>query len=126
MVTHVNTVSSGKGFPQRCIRTKDFAYQFHSWPDGTPQFRVEAMSGITFAALKKASESDPKLKARIDQLTIGVPEQLFDLRTDPDERTNVITDPKYQTELARLRTLLRAHMEKTSDPQLENFRKQRF
>ncbi|WP_309713120.1 sulfatase [Armatimonas sp.] len=124
VVTHVNTVSSGKSFPQRCIRTKDFAYQFHAWPDGTPQFRVEAMSGITFAALKKASESDPKLKARVDQLTVGAPEQLFDLRTDPDERTTVTADPKYQAELTRLRRLLQVHMEKTGDPQLENFRKQ--
>ena len=123
VVTHVNTVSSGKSFPQRCIRTKDFAYQFHAWPNGTPHFRVEAMGGITFAALKKAGESDPKLKARVEQLTIGVPEQLFDLRTDPDERTNVIGDPKYQAELGRLRKLLLAHMEKTGDPQLENFRK---
>lgn len=123
VVTHVNTVSSGKSFPQRCIRTKDFAYQFHAWPDGTPQFRVEAMSGITFAALKKASESDPKLKARVDQLTVGVPEQLFDLRSDPDERVNVIAEPQYQGELARLRKLLRIHMEETGDPQLENFRR---
>ena len=124
VITHVNTVSSGKSFPQRCIRTKDFAYQFHAWPDGTSQFRVEAMSGITFAALKKASESDPKLKARVDQLTVGTPEQLFDLRTDLDERTNVIADPKYKAELTRLRRLLLAHMEKTGDPQLANFRKQ--
>ncbi|MBB6053099.1 sulfatase family protein [Armatimonas rosea] len=124
VVTHVNTVSSGKSFPQRCIRTKDFSYQFHAWPNGTPQFRVEAMSGITFAALKKGAESDSKLKARVDQLTIGVPEQLFDLRSDPDERTNVSADPKYKTELTRLRQLLLAHMEKTSDPQLGNFRKQ--
>jgi N-sulfoglucosamine sulfohydrolase len=125
VVTHVNTVSSGKSFPQRCVRTKDFSYQFHSWPDGTPQFRVEAMNGLTFAAIKKASQSDPKLKARVDQLTIGAPEQLFDLRTDPDERVNVIAEPQYQAEREHLRTLLLAHMEKTGDPQLENFRKQR-
>lgn len=123
VITHVNTVSSGKSFPQRCVRTKDFSYQFHAWPNGTPHFRVEAMSGLTFNALAKAGEADARIKARVQQLLVGSPEQFFDLRTDPDERVNLIADPKHRAEIARLRKLLLAHMEKTTDPQLENFRK---
>ncbi len=123
VITHVNTVSSGKPFPQRCVRTKDFSYQFHAWPNGTPHFRVEAMAGITFGALAKAGETDARIKSRVEQLTIGQPEQFFDLRTDPDERVNLIADTKHAAEIARLKKLLLAHMEKTADPQLENFRK---
>lgn len=123
VITHVNTVSSGKPFPQRCVRTKDFSYQFHAWPNGTPYFRVEAMSGMTFNAMAKAAETDAKIKGRVQQLLVGAPEQFFDLRTDPDERVNLITDPKHEAEIARLKKLLLAHMEKTIDPQLENFRK---
>ncbi|MEQ2006775.1 MAG: sulfatase [Limisphaerales bacterium] len=123
VITHVNTVSSGKAFPQRCVRTKDFSYQFHAWPNGTPHFRVEAMNGITFGALAKAAETDTRIKSRAEQLTIGKPEQFFDLRTDSDERVNLVADPKHAAEIARLRKLLLAHMEKTADPQLENFRK---
>src|SRR5438309_74125 len=78
VVTHVNTVSSGKSFPQRCIRTKDFSYQFHAWPNGTAQFRVEAMNGLTYQTLTKAAEADAKVKARVQQLVVGVPEQFFD------------------------------------------------
>ena len=122
VITHVNTVSSGKSFPQRCVQTKDFSYQFHAWPNGTPHFRVEAMAGITFNALAKAGETDARIKSRVEQLTIGKPEQFFDLRTDPDERVNLITDPKHAVEIARLKKFLLAHMEKTADPQLENFR----
>lgn len=123
VITHVNTVSSGKAFPQRCVRTKDFSYQFHAWPNGTPHFRVEAMNGITFGALAKAGETDARIKSRVEQLTIGKPEQFFDLRTDPDERVNLVADPKHQVEIVRLKKLLLAHMEKTTDPQLESFRK---
>ncbi len=123
VITHVNTVSSGKAFPQRCVRTRDFSYQFHAWPNGTPHFRVEAMNGITFNALAKAGEADARIKSRVEQLTMGKPEQFFDLRTDPDERVNLITDPKHAAEITRLKQLLIAHMEKTADPQLESFRK---
>ena len=123
VITHVNTVSSGKSFPQRCVRTKDFSYQFHAWPNGTPHFRVEAMSGITFNALAKAADSDAKIKGRVNQLLVGAPEQFFDLRTDPDERVNLLAEPKHAAEIARLKQLLLAHMEKTGDPQLDNFRK---
>lgn len=123
VITHVNTVSSGKSFPQRCVRTKEFSYQFHAWPNGTPHFRVEAMNGITFGALAKAGETDARIKSRVEQLTIGKPEQFFDLRADPDERVNLIAEPKHTAEIARLKKLLLAHMEKTADPQLESFRK---
>lgn len=122
VVTHVNTVSSGKSFPQRCIRTKDHAYMWHGWVDGTTLFKVEAMSGLTFNALAKAAESDPRIHDRIEQYHHGVNEQFFDLATDPDERKNVIADAANRQTLDRLRSLLLKHMERTDDPELANFR----
>jgi len=123
VITHVNTVSSGKSFAQRCVRTRDFSYQFHAWPNGTPHFRVEAMNGLTFGALAKAGETDARIKSRVEQLMVGKPEQFFALRADPDERVNLLADAKHAAEIARLKKLLLAHMEKTVDPQLDNFRK---
>jgi len=123
VITHVNTVSSGKSFAQRCIRTKDFSYQFHAWPDGTPHFRVEAMNGLSYQAMAKAGESNAKIKARVQQLVVGTPQQFFDLRSDPDERVNLVGDAKQRMEILRLQRLLLSHMERTGDPQLENFRK---
>ena len=122
VITHVNTVSSGKSFPQRCIRTADASYQFHAWPDGTPQFRVEAMGGLSFNGLVAAGKSDAKIQARVDQFVVGTPEQFFNLRTDPDERVNRMQEPVHSEEIQRLKKLLLAHMERTGDPQLENFR----
>ena len=121
VVTHVNTVSSGRSFPQRCVRTKDRALMFHGWSDGQSSFRVEAMNGLTFNALAAAGKSDARIASRVEQFTKGTPLMLFDFSKDPDERKNLIDDPAYRADRERLTTLLRAHMEKTKDPQLEAF-----
>jgi N-sulfoglucosamine sulfohydrolase len=59
----------------------------------------------------------------VQQLLVGTQEQFFDLRSDADERVNLLNDAKHRAELDRLRGLLLTHMERTGDPQLENFRK---
>jgi N-sulfoglucosamine sulfohydrolase len=123
VITHVNTVSSGLSLPQRCIRTKDWALMFHGWTDGTAKFRVEAMSGITFKALETAGATDARIGARVKQLRVGEPLAFFNEQTDPSERANVLTDPHYAAEIRRLAAQLQTHMEKTEDPQLENFKK---
>jgi N-sulfoglucosamine sulfohydrolase len=117
VITHVNTVSSGKAFPQRCVRTKDVALMFHAWPNGAPHFRVEAMSGKSFNALAAAAKTEPRIAARMVQFQTGESLMFFDLRTDPDERTNVIRESKYRADIERLEKLLLAHMERTGDPQ---------
>jgi N-sulfoglucosamine sulfohydrolase len=122
VVTHVNTVSSGKSFPQRCVRTRTHSYLWSGWVDGTARFQVEAMSGLTFKALAKTAETDPRIRGRVEQFHHGVREQFFDLTADPDERRNVIADAGNQTELNRLRGLLLNHMEATNDPEQANFR----
>ena len=123
VITHVNTVSSGTSLPQRCIRTKDWALMFHAWPDGTAKFRVEAMSGITFRAIAAAGEKDERIAARVKQLRVGEPLMFFNEQTDGAERSNSIADANYAAEIKRLASLLIAHMEKTGDPQTENFKK---
>jgi len=119
VVTHVNTVSSGKSFPQRCIRTKDRALMFHAWVGGKDKFRVEAMSGLSFAAMKDST--DPKIQARVRQLVEGEPLMLFDLTKDPTERVNLIKAPQYASDVAELSKRLLAHMKKTDDPQTAAF-----
>ncbi len=126
VITHVNTVSSGKAFPQRCIRTKDSALMFHAWADGTTSFRVEAMNGITYNALAEAGKTDGKIQSRVEQFIKGTPVAYYDLKNDPEERTNELTNPKHQKEIERLKKLLLAHMEKTKDPQTESFKKAVF
>jgi N-sulfoglucosamine sulfohydrolase len=123
VITHVNTVSSGKSFPQRCVRTKEWALMFHEWPNGKPYFRVEAMGGLSFNALAEAAKTDKRVEGRVNQLLIGTKLALYNERADGAERNNLISDSKYRGEVDQLSKLLLAHMEKTSDPQLENFKK---
>lgn len=122
VITHVNTVSSGKSFPQRCVRTDNFSYQFHAWADGENRFRVEAMNGRSYNAMAEAAKTDSRIKSRVDQFVIGTPEQFFDLRNDLDERHNRLTDPQFASEVRRLRAWLLAHMERTGDPELSHLR----
>lgn len=119
VITHVNTVSSGKSFAQRCVRTKDRALMFHAWVGGPDKFRVEAMSGLSFAAMSASTE--PAIQARVKQLVDGEPLMLFDTATDPTERKNLIKDPKYAADLAALSQQLLAHMKRTADPQTKAF-----
>ncbi|WP_439621626.1 sulfatase family protein [Gemmata sp.] len=119
VVTHVNTVSSGKSFAQRCVRTKDRALMFHAWAGGPDRFRVEAMSGLSFAAMNASTE--PTVRARVKQLVEGEPLMLFDTAADPTERKNLINDPKYAADLAALSKKLLAHMKQTEDPQTKAF-----
>ncbi|MBI5773150.1 MAG: sulfatase [Verrucomicrobia bacterium] len=123
VITHVNTVSSGKSFPQRCVRTKDWALMFHAWPDGTAHFRVEAMNGLSYNALAAAAQEDKRIAGRVGQFTTGTPLAFFNELTDRDERQNLIHEADYRAEINRLAALLLAHMEKTDDPQTTNFRK---
>lgn len=120
VITHVNTVSSGKSFAQRCIRTKDRALMFHAWVGGPNPFRVEAMSGLSFAAMK--ASTDEKIASRVKQLVVGEPLMLFDTAADPEERVNLIHDPRYGDDVATLSQKLLAHMQRTDDPQTEPFR----
>lgn len=119
VITHVNTVSSGKSFAQRCIRTKDRSLMFHAWVGSKEPFRVEAMSGLSFAAMN-ASE-DAAVKTRVNQLVKGEPLMLFNLQTDPAERTNIVNDSKYAGEVADLSEKLLAHMKATDDPETAAF-----
>ncbi|MBM3983972.1 MAG: sulfatase, partial [Planctomycetes bacterium] len=119
VVTHVNTVSSGKSFAQRCVRTKDRALMFHGWVGGPDKFRVEAMSGLSFAAMN--ASDDAKVRARVKQLVDGEPLMLFDTAADPTERKNLVRDPKYANDVAELGKKLLAHMKRTDDPQTKAF-----
>jgi hypothetical protein len=47
-----------------------------------------------------------------------VPEELYDLKKDPDEQVNLVDDPAYAEVLDTMRSLLDKHMEETCDAYL--------
>ena len=54
---------------------------FHAWVGGPDKFRVEAMSGLSFAAMN--ASTDTAIQARVKQLVEGETLMLFDTATDP-------------------------------------------
>ena len=120
--TNVNSVSSGIFFPQRCVRTLDRAFIFHAWAGPDANFRVEAMSGLSYNAMAEAAKTDPKIKGRVDQLIHGEVLTFYDLTKDHDERRNEINNPAYASEVAKMKEQLLGYMERTNDPQLANYR----
>lgn len=120
--THVNSMSSGLSFPQRCVRTPDHALIFEAWAGPQASFRVEAMGGLSFKAMAEAGKSDARIQARVDQLLQGIPLAFYDLSKDPGERRNEIGNPAYRPEVERLKALLLSYMEASADPQLANYR----
>jgi N-sulfoglucosamine sulfohydrolase len=122
VVTHVNTVRSGASFPQRCARTRARSLIYQPWADGHRRFRVEAMHGWSFRAMREAARDDPGIAARLRQLERGSPLALYDLERDPDERHNVIDVPAYRGDVERLQARLLRHMQGTADPESAPFR----
>jgi N-sulfoglucosamine sulfohydrolase len=122
VVTHVNTVNSGAAFPMRAIQNDRYALVFSPWADGILRFQVEAMDGLTYQAMKKAAETDPRIAARVDQYILGIPLAFYDLSVDPDQRVNRIDAKEHRHEIERMKKVLLDDMTSTNDPQLENYR----
>ncbi|MDI6829494.1 MAG: hypothetical protein QME62_13540, partial [Armatimonadota bacterium] len=82
--TFITSTSAGNMFPMRCVRTKYFSYIFNAWSDGKTTFKNEPMGGLAFKAM--ASSNDPKIAERVRFFLYRVPEELYDLRSDPWSR----------------------------------------
>jgi N-sulfoglucosamine sulfohydrolase len=122
--TQIDSVHSGKQFPSRCVRTKPRAYIWNPWADGKTRFRIAAMSTrSSWKAMLEVAAHDPKIRDRVNHLIYRCPEEFYDEEKDPDERRNVIADPRYQSEITQLKALLLAHMEETRDPLAPQFRR---
>ncbi|HEX9366229.1 MAG TPA: sulfatase [Vicinamibacterales bacterium] len=122
VITHVNTVNSGAAFPMRAIQNEKYALVFSPWSDGKLHFQVESMLGLTFEAMRKAAETDPRIAARVDQYIIGIPLAFYDLAADPDQRVNRIDSKEHRAEIGKMKKLLLDYMTRTHDPELENYR----
>jgi N-sulfoglucosamine sulfohydrolase len=121
VVTSVNTLSSGINYPTRTVQNMKYSLIFSPWADGKFRYTSESMFGLTFAAMVKAAETDPKIAARVEQLTVSTPYAFYDLEADPGQRVNLIDKSEHRARIKEMQAFLLRHMEQTSDPQLENF-----
>jgi arylsulfatase A-like enzyme len=128
-------------YPQRAIRTHDFLYIINfrpdRWPLGDP-YRLDGPNPPTVAELTEETRvtfpdddasptkawfvtmrNDPKWKAHFDWIYGKRPrEELYDLKSDPQQTKNVAADPRYAAARAKMETRLMGELTRTGDPRL--------
>lgn len=118
------------GYPGRSIRTDDFLYirnyEPNKWPSGTPYFEKATMEGNWYADTDNGptktyiinnKDKDEAHKRAYDLSFAKRPaEELFDLKTDPGQLTNVASVEAYQEILLELSDKLTADLVATGDP----------
>jgi N-sulfoglucosamine sulfohydrolase len=119
--TFYNQSSAGNWLLMRCIRTRERSYIWNAWSDGKMEYKAENMGGVTWKAMLKAGETDPAIQARCEFYLHRVPEEFYDMTTDPYERRNLIGDPERKPEIEKMRAELLALMQRTGDPLAESF-----
>lgn len=130
MERHDGCRKGGKGYPCRAIRTEDYLY-IHNfeptrWPSGSPDASVCARS-IPYGEIDDSPTKTFMMEhrnehgvARLAELAFGLrpAEELYDLKSDPDQMNNVAGNLSYLKVQSGLRKELFDHLEKTEDPRV--------
>jgi N-sulfoglucosamine sulfohydrolase len=120
--TSMNYPNNRIPFPMRSIiESGGMSYIWNGWGGGDTKFRNESQSGLTFAAMRKAGETDTAIAARVKLFVNRVPDELYNYANDPDALNNLAGDPDYRDDLNRLQRVLLRRMIATNDPQLEAY-----
>lgn len=128
-------------YPQRAIRTHDFLYIVNfkpeRWPLGDP-YRLDGDNPPTNTEVTEttrvtlpdedagptkawmvAHRNDPSWKPYFERAYGKRPrEELYDLRRDPYQMTNVATHPQYEADRERLAKRLMDELQRTGDPRV--------
>ncbi len=118
------------GYPCRAVRTDDFLY-IHNyrpdrWPAGTPHYQKAAFPGTWYGDCDNGptktymieNKDKDEHHRRLYDLSFGkLPaEELYDLRSDPDQLKNVAQEAMYQTIKHQLAEKLNKQLVATHDP----------
>lgn len=115
--TQIDSKAGGASVPMRCVQNETFGYIYNPFSDGKYWYRNNN-EGRTMAAMNAAAKTDPAIKARVDLFRYRVPEEFYNLKTDPDCLHNLIDDPAHAEQIEQLRGRLADHMKRTNDPML--------
>jgi len=118
--TQIDSKAGGASVPMRCVQNGRFGYIYNPFSDGKYWYRNNN-EGRTMAAMVQAAQTDPTIQARVDLFRHRVPEELYDLKNDPDCLHNLINDSVHAASLKLLQEKLVDHMTNTEDPMLAAF-----
>jgi len=117
--------TSGKNdYPMRAFQTSKYVYIWNPWSDGKTVFKNEPQAGLTFKAMQETAKTDPAIAARVKLFLYRVPEEFYDVESDPNSLKNLIDDPALKDQVARFRQELSRQMTASDDPLTERFRKE--
>lgn len=123
---HANVRKGDLSYPVRAVRTREWLYirnfRPDRWPAGDPEMYVAVgpygdIDGGPSKTLILERRDNPAIGRLFDLATAKRPaEELYDLKADPNQLTNVAADPNRADEKARLRRTLDEWMRTTGDP----------
>ena len=118
--TQIDSKAGGDAVPMRCVQNGHYGYIYNPFSDGKHWYRNNN-EGKTMEAMNVAAKTDATIAARIELFRYRVPEELYDLRQDPDCLHNLIDHTDHQSTVASLQSQLVSHMTRTNDPMLKAF-----
>ncbi|MBL9151366.1 MAG: sulfatase [Verrucomicrobiales bacterium] len=126
---HANVRRGDLSYPVRGIRTRDWLYLWNLRPDRWPAGDPEAWMAVgDFGDVDGSWAKDFILSRRDDpairpffELSFGKrpAEELYDLRNDPHQLTNLAADPAHSDIRRDLRARVEAWMRDTGDPRID-------
>lgn len=118
--TQIDTKQAGGPTPMRSIITQGFSYIYNAWADGERVYKNNN-EGMTMRAIEEAAATNPNAAERVKTFRYRAAEELYDLKKDPDELHNLISDPKFTAKAEAFRKELEQWMLKNNDPLLKVF-----
>lgn len=106
-----------ESFPMRAIRTKDFSYIRNFVPERNPS-SYGRRGGPSMEYMLAHKDDNAEMK-RLYAASFGYPrpaEELYDLKNDPYELTNLAAEPKFAEIKKKLADRLMAYLTQTKDP----------
>jgi N-sulfoglucosamine sulfohydrolase len=133
---HANVRRHEQGYPGRAVRTKDFLYirnyEPTLWPAGDPEhYHSVGPYGDVDASPAKEYLLDEKENPAVTPHFLRAfekrpPDELYDLKKDPDQLANVASDKKYRRDLERFKKQLKDWQAATGDPRISGSRQDIF
>ena len=122
MFTVFHETARKRRLEMRCAQDAEYGYIWNQWSDGETEYLGENMNGRSWPGMLDAAGDDPAVAARAAFYLRRAPEELYDLRTDPDALVNLAQVEAFADVLADFRTRLLTWMSASGDPLTERFR----
>lgn len=116
VILQYNENSGRKRHPMRGIHTTQYLYLYNAWSDGKNKFATATTGTETYRDMQRLAPTNKVIKQRLELFDHRVPQELFDIKSDPDCMQNLVASPSAQPVLNRLRKQLAARLAEIEDP----------